>query len=160
MAQLISEFVWQPMGAADEAALVCDDYDVALAGGGLYAKADDVARFGQFILDGGTAPQPWLGQWMDRCRAPNAAAQQSFKASPGFFGQAWKEGMYRNQFWVPDPQRGVTLSYGAYEQYIYVDPVSNFVGVVLSSREAPVSAQTHEMLHALSVVSAHLQSLD
>jgi hypothetical protein len=39
---------------------------------------------------------------------------------------------------------------------IYVDPTSDFVGVVLSSREAPVSAQTHEMLHALSMVSAHL----
>ena len=55
MAELMSTLIWQPMGAEFDAEILTDPKGTAYHDGGLCATARDVARFGQLLLDGGTA---------------------------------------------------------------------------------------------------------
>ena len=53
MADLISLLVWQPMGAEFDAEINCDRVGSAIHEGGMSARARDLARFGQLMLDAG-----------------------------------------------------------------------------------------------------------
>ena len=56
MADLISALVWAPMGAEQDAEIICDGLGTAVHDGGLAATARDLLRFGQMLLDGGVVP--------------------------------------------------------------------------------------------------------
>src|SRR5262249_25757383 len=55
MAELISTLIWQPLGAEFDAEILCDGLGTAVHDGGMCATARDLARFGQMLLDGGSA---------------------------------------------------------------------------------------------------------
>jgi hypothetical protein len=48
--------------------------------------------------------------------------------------------MYRNQFWLPFPDRRLLLCLGIHGQMVYVNPAAGVVGVKLSSWELPQHA--------------------
>ena len=56
MADLISSLVWAPMGAEQDAEIICDGLGTAVHDGGLAVTARDLLRFGQMLLDGGVVP--------------------------------------------------------------------------------------------------------
>ena len=66
MADLISELVWSPVGAEDDAEITCDGVGTAIHDGGMCATARDLARFGMMLLAGGevagrrVVPAAWL----------------------------------------------------------------------------------------------------
>ena len=51
LAQLVSEELWQKMGAEESACFTVDSAGFALADGGLNATMRDYGRFGQLILE-------------------------------------------------------------------------------------------------------------
>ena len=53
MAELISTLIWQPIGAEFDAEITCDGVGSAIHDGGMSARARDLARFGQLLLDDG-----------------------------------------------------------------------------------------------------------
>jgi CubicO group peptidase (beta-lactamase class C family) len=60
-------------------------------------------------------------------------------------------GMYRNQFWLPYPDREVLLCLGIHGQLVYVNPAARLVGVKMSSWPVPQDAV---------MLAATLQSCD
>ena len=60
------------------------------------------------------------------------AASESDTRMPG--------GMYRNQFWVPFPDRDLLLCLGIHGQMVYVDPNRRVVAAKLSSWPYPQDA--------------------
>lgn len=64
--QLVSELLWQPMGAAESACFTVDRAGFALADGGLNATLRDYARFGSLYLNAGVfngrqiVPAAWV----------------------------------------------------------------------------------------------------
>ena len=60
--QLVSEELWQKMGAEESACFTVDSAGFALADGGLNATMRDYGRFGQLILEngGGVIPAAWI----------------------------------------------------------------------------------------------------
>ena len=60
--QLLSEELWQKMGAEESACITVDSAGFALADGGLNARLRDYGRFGQMILEngGGVIPASWI----------------------------------------------------------------------------------------------------
>ncbi|MDE2447006.1 MAG: serine hydrolase, partial [Alphaproteobacteria bacterium] len=62
LAQILSEEIWQKMGAEENACYTVDAAGYALADGGLNACLQDYARFGQLILTGGgdLVPVAWI----------------------------------------------------------------------------------------------------
>jgi CubicO group peptidase (beta-lactamase class C family) len=134
MADLISLLIWQPMGAEFDAEITCDGVGSAIHDGGMSARARDVARFGQLVLDDGyvrgTSIVP--ERWLHEARALDPDTRRAFAASgsePVLTG-----GWYRNQFWfVPGPLGDLQLCLGIHGQMVLVDRSTRTVSVKLSS---------------------------
>lgn len=121
--QLVSEEIWQPMGAEQSACFTVDRAGYALADGGFNATLRDYARFGALFLGGGVIPTGWIAATRSRNSAefpPEARA-------------TLPEGGYRNQIWLGTRDNSVLLARGVFGQLIYIDLARNAVAVKLSS---------------------------
>jgi CubicO group peptidase (beta-lactamase class C family) len=154
LAELISEELWAPMGAEENAYITLDRGGYALADGGFNATLRDFARFALLLLNGGKAHGRQIvpAEWIEVTRNANHAV----------FGEerqgALPRGAYRNQFWIEDSDSRVFMCFGIFGQYIYMDPEAGFALVKLSTDVDPVSEErTADMLaaaHALKVFCA------
>ena len=70
-ADLISDELWQPLGAQESACFTVDPTGYPLADGGFNATLRDYARFGQMLCNGGIGngrrivPAQWLDDTLD-----------------------------------------------------------------------------------------------
>jgi hypothetical protein len=123
--QLVSEELWQKLGAEESACFTVDPAGYALADGGFNATLRDYARFGQLWLDqgGGIIPASWI-------EATRQGAHHLF-GDP--YNISLPEGAYRNQFWIEDPRSRSLLCRGVFGQLIYINWDHRLVAVKLSS---------------------------
>lgn len=153
MPRLLSELIWQPIGAEQDADAAVDRAGTMIHDGGLAATLRDLGRLGQMLLN--------RGRVGDRQVVPESFIEDTYRGgsdSRAAFGSTSTDtrmpgGMYRNQFWLPYPaDRQVLLCMGIYGQMIYIDPARDFVAVKLSSWP---TAQQPELLGAtLAAVDA------
>jgi CubicO group peptidase (beta-lactamase class C family) len=129
LAEIISETVWHPMGAEEDARLTLDPGGYGLASGGFNATLRDYARFAQIYASDGRANgrQVVPSQWVADTRAGRG---EDFTAD---YRHVLPNGAYRNQFWIEEVGKPVLLGRGVFGQMLYIDPEAEFVGVVLSS---------------------------
>jgi CubicO group peptidase (beta-lactamase class C family) len=162
MADLISAYIWVPMGAQFAAEIGCDPVGTAVHDGGVSATARDLARFGQMLLQDGLAGGRRVvsSSWLAESYHPGADVRETFAASndeavlPG--------GWYRNQFWFIPGRSGVNLvCLGIHGQMVHVNPATRTVTVKLSSWPDPQNlAHLIDTLRAVSAAGAHLAELD
>jgi CubicO group peptidase (beta-lactamase class C family) len=158
MADLISDRIWQPMGAEHDAEVTCDPLGSAVHDGGISATARDVARFGQMLLDDGLSsgravvPAAWLAD----ARAPGPGVREAFAGTDN--EPVLPGGWYRSQFWfVPGPGGPVLICLGIHGQLVYVDRAARMVVVKLSSWPGPQNAvYLVDTLRACAALAAHL----
>jgi CubicO group peptidase (beta-lactamase class C family) len=126
-AQLISEHVWIPMGAEGDADLLVDAFGAPRAGGGLCATARDMARIGQFLVDGvaRAVPEWFISDLMSEGDDTLWAAGEIAHLLPG--------GAYRSCWYQPRKDPGVVMALGVHGQWIYVDVPRRVVVVKQSS---------------------------
>lgn len=161
MADLVSELIWQPMGAEFDAEITCDRVGSAVHDGGISAATRDVARFGQLLLDDGRAggapvvPEGWLQQ--ARSLTPDIRSAFSSSDSEPFLTGGW----YHNQFWfVPGPSGDVQLCLGIHGQMVLVDRATRTVAVKLSSwPTAQDPAHLLDTIRAFTAAGRHLAGL-
>ncbi|SFU08771.1 serine hydrolase domain-containing protein [Sedimentitalea nanhaiensis] len=126
---LVSDLLWAPMGAEQDAFFTVDRAGFALADGGCNAVLRDLARFGRLLLEDGQRDGQQIVPlaWINDIRGGNH----------GLFDDhgriAFPNGQYRNQFWIPNRDRPAHLSLGIFGQHIFVDPDQGLVAVKLSS---------------------------
>lgn len=122
LAELVSEEIWQKLGADESACFTVDGAGYALADGGFNATLRDYARFGQMILDDGAGivPAAWI------------AATRNGPCGPGY-SESMPHGGYRNQFWINDPRSRTLSCRGVFGQLIQIDWDNRMVTVKLSS---------------------------
>jgi len=161
MADLISEFIWQPMGAQHAAEITCDSLGTAIHDGGMCASARDMARFGQMLLHRGTVDGVEVvpADWMRNSWKVDPDIRDAFARSDS--GPYLPGGWYRNQFWfLPRKHGDVLLCLGIYGQMVYVNPGTKTVAVKFSTWP---DAQNPELLHdtfaAFDAAGAHLAGL-
>jgi CubicO group peptidase (beta-lactamase class C family) len=144
--QLLSEEIWQKMGAEESGCITVDSAGYALASGGLNATLRDYGRFGQLVLENGGGIIP--ASWIEATRSGNH----------GIFGEPYTfsmpQGAYRNQFWIEDPTSRAILAKGVFGQLIYVNWDYNMVVVKLSSwpdfLNRPFDVATFRAIHAIA----------
>ncbi len=134
LADLIHDYVWAPMGGEHTAYVSIDQAGTAIADGGMCATLRDVARLGEMLRHSGISPSgrkvgpSWLTTdtllGTEDLRSAFAATS-SPTGMPG--------GHYRNQIWVPFPDRTTFLALGVHGQMIYVNQRAAITGVKLSS---------------------------
>ncbi|MER8622041.1 serine hydrolase [Mesorhizobium sp. M1143] len=122
LAQLVSEELWQKLGADESACFTVDSAGYALADGGFNATLRDYARFGQLILDNGRGivPADWIEATRNGRHAPD-------------FNPSLPEGSYRNQFWIENPRSRALMCRGVFGQMIHIDWDIGMVVVKLST---------------------------
>lgn len=150
---LISQHVWQPMGAEEDATLTLDSAGYGLACGGFNATLRDYARFAHIYASGGRAngrqvvPEAWIAD-------TQAGNHSRFTAQ---YKHVLPHGAYRNQFWVERAGGPVLLARGVFGQMLFIDPQADFVGVVLSSWPDFLNPElTRKTLSAMRAIRAVL----
>ncbi|MES1152733.1 MAG: serine hydrolase [Dongia sp.] len=120
--QLVSEEIWQKIGAEESGCFTVDPAGYALADGGFNACLRDYGRFGLMLLDngGGIVPAAWIG------------AARTAEHGPQYWS-ILPQGSYKNQFWLEDPKSRTLMCVGVFGQMIWISWEHRMVVVKLST---------------------------
>ena len=123
--QILSEVIWQKMGAQENACFTIDSEGFATADGGLNACLRDYARFGQLMLDdgGGIIPVDWV-------KATRSGLHGKFE---GRYAATLPGGAYRNMWWIDGTPSRALLARGVFGQLIYINYTTGIVVAKVSS---------------------------
>jgi len=153
LAELVSEHLWQPMGAEESACFTVDRSGYALADGGFNATLRDYARVGLVHLNMGTfnARRILPAEWVADIR----------RGAHGLFNDVSRgvlpNGCYRNQFWIEDKLRETAMARGVFGQLIYIAPEHNMVVVKLASQPDFISEPNNiDTLAAIRAIATEL----
>jgi len=124
LSDLLSERIWQPMGAEEDAHYHVDRIGTESGGGGLSTTLRDLARFGETIRN--------HGRFNGRQIVPASVVEDIARGGdPEKFkpaGYATLPGAsYRNQWWVTHNAHGAYMARGVHGQGIYIDPRAEMV---------------------------------
>lgn len=135
MAALLSEHLWAPLGAEQDALITVDRQGAARTAGGLCASLRDLGRFGEMMRCEGHAngrqiiPAGWIGD-IRTAGDPDAWSRGEMT---GLFAKA----RYRNYWYAPEDGSGTFMAIGIHGQWIYIDPRAEITIVKLSSQPVP-----------------------
>jgi CubicO group peptidase (beta-lactamase class C family) len=129
---LLSDHLWQPMGARSDAMITVDRIGTARAAGGMSAKARDLALAGELVRKKGAGliaeafiDDLWTGGSRDAWKNGDQTS-------------LFPSGSYRN-YWY-ETGEGELAAIGIHGQWIWIDPATSTVIVKLSSQALPVDA--------------------
>ena len=128
--EYLHEKIWSKIGMEDGAYYIIDNTGEEMALGGLNATLRDYAKFGQLFLNKGNwkgeqiVPEAWVKASYDTDGPHLIPGESDLSSSPWGYGLQW---------WVPGfPDTDYTAA-GVYNQYIYIDPLTNIVIAKTSS---------------------------
>ncbi|MEO7548788.1 MAG: serine hydrolase [Ramlibacter sp.] len=140
--QLLSERIWTPLRAQEDAFLWLDSNGMALTSVGLSATLGDLARFGEMMRQGGrfNGRQVIAREVVEDIR--HGGDPEKFKAA----GQTARAGYsYRGQWWIPHDASGSFEAKGLFGQHIHINPAAELVVVKLSSHPIGETIFTHAL---------------
>jgi CubicO group peptidase (beta-lactamase class C family) len=142
-ADIVSDYLWAPMGAEHDACITVDSKDAMRAAGGICATAHDIARFGEMIRRRGVAHgrQVVPGAWIDDINREGDAEAWA----RGEFAELFPNASYRSQWYRIDRERNVLVAYGIHGQFIYINPDAELVIVRMACEDTPVDP---DVVHA------------
>ncbi len=139
-ADLMSELLWRPMGAAHSAYITVDRLGAPRCAGGLCTTAMDLARVGQLLVAGGkrgerqVVPAGWIED-IERNGAPEAWEAGSF--GPFYPGRTMH---YRAKWYVEQGNQPLLFGMGIHGQNLFVDRGRQLVIAKFSSQAPPLDA--------------------
>ncbi len=154
VAQLLSERIWQKLGADQDAYMSVDSIGTPFAGGGLNLGLRDLARFGEMLRN--------QGRYNAQQILPESVVADIRRGgSTADFAQAgytqlrgWS---YRNMWWVTHNPHGAFMARGVHGQALYVDPVAEMVIARFASHPVAGNAAIDPTsLPAYEAVAKHL----
>lgn len=156
LTDLVSERLWVPMGAEQDAYYTVDSIGTPFAGGGLSAGLRDMARLGQLVLHEGmlNGKRIFPAAAVQRIRAGGdkaAFAKAGYASLPG--------GSYRGMWWVLHNRNGAFAARGVHGQTIYIDPAADMVIVRFASHPVAGNAENDPTsLPAFQAVADYLMA--
>lgn len=152
-ADLMSELIWQPLGAHRSSYITVDRLGAPRCAGGMCVTLPDLARVGQLVVSSGArdgrqiVPASWIEDILHN-GDPQAWAVAPFVE---FFPDQTMH--YRSKWYVERTSKPCMFGFGIHGQYLYVDPQNEVVIAKASSESAPVDAQTTRLsLRAFAAV--------
>lgn len=155
LADILSEGIWQHIGAEMPAYVTVDRLGAARTAGGMSACLRDLARFGEMMRNHGTAggktivPRNWVDDILKNGDAGAWARGDMATFIPG--------GKYRSKWYIVDEAREAFCAVGIHGQWIYIDRKAELVAVKVSSQPLPVDeAMDRHILAALKAIAAQI----
>jgi CubicO group peptidase (beta-lactamase class C family) len=143
LADIVSERLWQPIGAERPAFFIRDTGGIEIAAAGLNATLRDVARFAGMLAGRGRV----AGKQVVSRAIVERIAEGGNRAAFARAGFATRFGWsYRSQWWVP-PERGRFCAMGVFGQRIFVDVPAALAIVRFGSHPVASNAAT-DAVHA------------
>ena len=132
-AELMSEHVWQPIGAERDAYITVDRRGAARAAGGMCATARDLARVGQWMIEERSA-------WVDDIQSGGERAAWDAGSFVAYFpGMPMR---YRSQWYILEAngknEAPLIFGLGIHGQNLFVDRKNQLVIAKLSSQAMPL----------------------
>jgi hypothetical protein len=152
--QVLSERIWQKLGAEHDAYMVIDSEGTEFAGGGFNPTLRDMARFGEMMRLG--------GRFNGRQIVPQAvvddirrgADKDEFAKAGYTLLQGWS---YRDMWWVSHNEHGAFSARGIHGQVIYIDPKAEMVIARFGSHPLAANANVDPTsLPAYHALAKHL----
>jgi len=136
LSDILSRYLWQPLGAETDAYITVDRHGAMRAAGGICVAPHDLARFGEMIRRRGVANgrQVVPGWWIDDINTqgdPEAWARSEF-------ADLFPKASYRSKWYRIDREKNVLLAVGIHGQYIYIHPEAELVIVRMASEHTPL----------------------
>ena len=137
LAQMLSEAIWQKIGAEENAAIAVDAVGTAVAGGGMLVTLRDLARIGEMFrlngkFNGHQIIPPQVIDDILQGGDKRLFAKAGYDTLPG-----WS---YRNMWWVSNNDHGAYMMRGIHGQALWIDPKAQVVIARLASN--PIAANT------------------
>ncbi len=143
LATLLSEKLWQPLGAEEDGDLMVDPDGIAEAGGGLSVTLRDLARVGELVRCNGVVDgEELIPKAVIQDIADGADRQKFAKAGYREF-DGWS---YRNQWWVSHDAFGAIRGLGIFGQQLYVAPGAGLVIARFGSQRIAVDDALEALL--------------
>ncbi|SDE24355.1 serine hydrolase domain-containing protein [Ruegeria marina] len=147
---LMSEHLWQPMGAEKAGYITVDRIGGARAAGGMCVTARDLARVGQLICQGGARedgrqviPAGWL---QDIATAGDRDAWATGDFADRFTGY---DMVYRAKWYVHPGDAPLIHGMGIHGQYVFADPARELVVAWMSSEAEAASEHAFGLRYRL-----------
>ena len=152
---MVSELLWQPMGAEHDAEVTTDGVGAARAAGGICVALRDLARFGEMMRNGGQVAgrQVIPAAWIDDIRNDGDPAPWRASETVKFL----PKGHYRSQWYIIGNDHDAYCGIGIHGQWVYVDPKAKMVIAKQSSQPLPIEEATDRLvLTAFDAIGRHL----
>jgi CubicO group peptidase (beta-lactamase class C family) len=135
-AGIVSEYLWQPLGAERDAYITVDAHNAMRAAGGVCVAPRDLARFGEMIRRRGAAGSQQVvpAAWIDDINTRGDAGAWARSELAEIFPQA----SYRSQWYRIDSDKGVLVAFGIHGQWIYIHPDAELVIIRMASEATPL----------------------
>jgi CubicO group peptidase (beta-lactamase class C family) len=137
-ADIMSELIWQPMGAADSAYLSIDRFGASRCAGGVCTTTRDLARVGQLVADGGARgtrqiiPEAWLADMIGNGDTDAWNASSFIELYPDLAMH------YRSKWYVEHGPKPLLFGMGIHGQNLFIDRTDDIVIAKFSSQAPPL----------------------
>jgi CubicO group peptidase (beta-lactamase class C family) len=135
-ADILSQYLWAPLGAECDGYITVDARDAMRAAGGICVTPHDLARFGEMVRRRGVADgrQVVPGAWIDDVN--ERGDPEAWAASE--FSDLFPQASYRNKWYRIDRANGVLCALGIHGQWIYIHPAAELVIIRMASEDTPL----------------------
>ncbi len=141
LAELISEHVWQPMGAEFDANITVDEGGAVLADHGMSATLRDLGRVGLLVLNDGKA---FGNAVIPSAFIQDILGQKGDVSWPYPVLDGYEEPYYRSFWWGEGNPGGDVSGYGIHGQFVRVVPEAGLVITLFSTwPRADGDGETH-----------------
>lgn len=141
-ATLMSERIWAPIGAEQDAYVFTDPNGTQSTSVGVNATLRDLGRLGETLRLNGRFNGKQVISAATVAELRKGADPEKFKAA----GQTMRAGYsYHNHWWLPHDTDGSFEAKGLMGQHIHINPAAQLVVVKLSSHPVPNTAFTHTL---------------
>lgn len=154
--QLLSERIWQPLGAHHDGYYQVDGAGIAFAGGGFNCNLRDAAMFGEMIRNNGRFNGKKILPEQVVADIRKGGDQKAFEKAGYKDLNNWS---YRNMWWITHNKDGAFAARGVHGQTIYINPVAEMVIVRFASHPVAGNAANDMFsLPAYQAVADYLKS--
>lgn len=144
---LLSELIWQPLGAQEKAYITVDSTGAPRCAGGLNCTARDMARLGRLFVTQGTAngrqivPPQWLKDIL------TAGSREAWDGGDFYEFYEKRPMHYRSKWYVERGEHPLVFGLGVFGQNLFIEPQSDLVIAKFSSQPLPLDAKFNSLTH-------------